>query len=173
MKLIAKSLLLLAVFGATVAYAQTTLLLDNFTTDSGLHASLWTTSSTFLTALASASSSPPASFVTPQLSFNRQLGMSLTGPTENYQTTGVQSLSAFTPPFSVLTYVIATEGTANPFEIFLASSDLSQFLTVTANVSPSYCGMWATAPNVSQLWQLGELPASQVGDWFYVRVTTP
>lgn len=161
--------------------------------------------------------------------------MSLTGPTGNYQTTGVQSLSTFTPPFSVLKYVIATEGTANPFEIFLASSDLSQFLTVTANFSPTYNGMWATAPNVSQLWQLGEQfspgfdpifdapykiiisvdaeglatarvgnfadtslgsvaqlqagtgpfylvlgqrignapPASQVGDWFYVRVTTP
>jgi hypothetical protein len=116
---------------------------------------LWTSSSSFLTSLAAASSSPAAAFVTPTFGFS-QLGLNMSGPTEDFQTTGMQSLRTFSPPFSVTTQVTATQGTANPFEIFLASSDLTQFLTVTANVSPAYDGMWATAPNISQLWQLGE-----------------
>jgi hypothetical protein len=166
MKLIAKVLLSLALFGAIVCHAQT-LLVDNFTQDSGLNTSLWTTSSSFLTALAAASSSPAASFVTPQLTFNNQFGMTLTGPTGDYQTTGVQSLSTFTPPFKVVTYVVAAEGTADPFEIFLASADLTQFLTVTANVNPTYVGFWATAPNISQLWQLGKQFSPPISPNFY------
>jgi hypothetical protein len=80
----------------------------------------------------------------------------MTGLTEDYQTTGVQSLSTFTPPFTVLAYVTGAQGTADVFEIFLANSDLTQFLTVTADVNPTYDGTWATAPNLSELWQLGE-----------------
>lgn len=116
---------------------------------------LWTTSSPFLTSLAEASSSPPASFVAPSLGFN-QLGLSMSGPTQGYQTTGMQSLSTFSAPFTATILVTATEGTANPFEVFLANAGLTQFLTVTANVSTTYDGMWATATNISQLWQLGE-----------------
>lgn len=166
MKLIAKVLLMLAVTGAMVSQAQT-LLVDNFTKDSSLNTSLWTTNSPFLTALAAASSSPAASFVTPQLTFNSQFGMTLTGPTEDYQTTGVQSLLTFTPPFKVVTYVLTTGGTANPFEIFLASPDLTQFLTVDANVCPCYNGFWVSAPNVSQLWQLGKQFSPPISPNFY------
>jgi hypothetical protein len=166
MKHIAKVLLLLVALGAIVSHAQT-LLVDNFTKDSSLNNSLWTTSSPFLTALAAASSSPAASFVTPQLTFNSQFGMTLTGPTEDYQTTGVQSLSAFTPPFRVVTYVIAAGGTADPFEIFLANADLTQFLTVTVNVNPTYLGFWAAAPNISQLWQLGKQFSPPISPNFY------
>ncbi|MGO9405181.1 MAG: hypothetical protein ACLPVW_17090 [Terriglobales bacterium] len=166
MKSIAKAVLILTVFGAIVANAET-LLVDNFTTDTTLNTSLWTTGSSFLTALAAASSSPPASFVSPQLTYNSQFGMTMTGPTEDYQTTAVQSLSTFTPPFKVVTYVTAAGGTANPFEIFLASPDLTQFLSVTANVSSTYYGLWATAPNVSQLWQLGEQFSPPISPNFY------
>ncbi len=166
MKLMAKVLLLVALIGAAASNAQT-LLVDNFTKDSGLNASLWTTNSPFLTALAAASSSPAATFVTPQLTFNSQFGMTLTGPTEDYQTTGVQSLLIFTPPFKVVTYVIAAGGTADPFEIFLASADLTQFLTVTANLSPTYQGFWAATPNVSQLWQLGKQFSPPFSPSFY------
>jgi hypothetical protein len=133
-----------------------TLLVDHFNRDSSLNTKLWTSSSSFLDALAAASSSPPASFVAPQLSFSRRSGMQMTGPTQDYQTTGVQSLSTFTPPFTVLAYITDTQGTADIFEIFLASSDLTQFLTVTSNVNPTYDGTWATASNISQMWRLGE-----------------
>ncbi|MFZ0707004.1 MAG: hypothetical protein WAM71_15455 [Candidatus Korobacteraceae bacterium] len=36
------------------------------------------------------------------------------------------------------------------------SSDLSQYLTVSVNLSPVYEGMWVNATNIGQLWQLGE-----------------
>lgn len=138
------------------AVAQgSTLLVDNFTKDSSLRTKLWTKSSTFLDSLAAASSSPPASFVVPQLSFGSKSGMQMTGLTEDYQTTGVQSLSTFAPPFTVLAYVTPTQGTADVFEIFLANPELTQFLTVTANVNPTYDGMWVDSPNFG-LWQLGD-----------------
>lgn len=139
-----------------------TLLVDNFTQDSGLRTKLWTKKSTFLKTLARASSSPPASFVIPKLSFSSTSGMQMTGPTEDYQTTGVQSLSAFTPPFTIQAYVTPTQGTADIFEIFLANSDLTQFLTVTADVNPTYDGMWTDAPNLGALWQLGDQFSSPI-----------
>jgi hypothetical protein len=131
------------------------LLEDDFTKDTSLNMGLWTDNSAFLVSLAAASSSPPASFVVPTLSFSPS-GMKMTGPTKDFETTGVQSQATFAPPFTVLVWATAVKGTANPFEIFLANSDLSEFVTVTANVSPAFDGMWATAPNVSQLWKLGE-----------------
>jgi hypothetical protein len=140
---------------AGTAFAQQPLLEDNFTKDSSLNPSLWTDNSSFLDSLAAASSSPSASFVVPTLVFS-QAGMKMTGLSQDFQTTGVQSLSTFAPPFTVLAWAEATRGTADPFEIFLVSSDLSQFVTVTANVNPTYDGMWANANNISQLWQLGD-----------------
>jgi len=125
---------------------STTSLFDNFAN--------WTTSSTLLTDLATASSSPPATFVTPQLGF--QSGLQLSGPTEDFETTGVQSVAAFSAPFTVCAHVTPTAGTANPFEIFLVSADLSQYITLAANVSPVYHGMWIGAPNIAPLFDLGE-----------------
>src|ERR1700676_2806386 len=117
------SMLLVAISGYGQPVSEdsptVTLLVDNFTTNSGLNTSLWTANSAFLKALAAASSNPPATFVPPQLTFSRQFGMQMTGPNQDYETTGVQSLSTFTPPFKVITYVIAAQATANPFEIFL------------------------------------------------------
>ncbi len=133
-------------------------LVDSFTSDSSLNTTLWTTNSQFLESLAAASSSPPASFVTPQLSFSSS-GMEMTGVDGYFQTAGIQSLMTFTPPFTVQANVMGTEATGNPFELFLASSDLSQFLTVSGNLNSAnggYYGIWTTAPNISQLWQLGE-----------------
>jgi hypothetical protein len=150
-------LTLLSALMSTIALGQapSSVLVDQFTQDSKLNRALWTKHSKFLTELAAASSSPHASFLTPRLGFSER-GMRMSGLTEDYQTTGVQSLLKFTAPFTVTVLVKATQGTADPFEIFLASPDLTQFLTVTGNANPSYKGIWATVPNISQLWQLGE-----------------
>jgi hypothetical protein len=142
----------------------TAALVDNFTSDSSLNANLWTTSSTLLNSLAARSSSPPASFVTPTLSFS-SAGMEMSGVNGFLETAGVLSQTSFTAPFTVQVTVKGTEAAGNPFEIFLVSNDLtpsqdpSQFLTVSGNLSASnggYYGIWATAPNISQLWQLGD-----------------
>jgi hypothetical protein len=142
--------------GNRAAAQGSTLLVDNFTKDSSLNTNLWTTNSSFLDSLAAASSSPPASFVTPQLSFARSSGMQMTGPTEDFQTTGVQSLSTFIAPFKVVADVVPTQGTANTFAIYLASTDLTQYVSLSANVSPTYNGFWVDAPNIAQLGNLGE-----------------
>jgi len=147
------------------------LLSDNFKQDSSLNTNKWTISSAFLENLASASSSPAATYVTPSLAFSRKSGMQMSGPTEDYETTGVQSLSTFTAPFTVVANVTSTEGTADPFEIFLASADLTQFVTVTCNVNPAYYGFWATSPNVSQLWQAGEQFSPPISPQFNTRYT--
>jgi hypothetical protein len=137
--------------------ASTTLLLDNFAKDSGLKTTLWTTNSTFLDSLGKASSNPPGTFVPPQLTFDFDVsGMHMTGISKDYELTGVQSLATFSPPIHVVIFATPVKGTANPFEIFLASADLTQFVTLSANVNQTYRGFWADAPNVGQLWQLGE-----------------
>ena len=126
---------------------------DNFTNDSSLNTQLWTDSSSFLTALADGFSS---SFVTPQLAFSSLSGMQMSGPTQDSETTGVQSLATFTAPFTVVTYVTPVQGTANPLVIFLASADLTQYLTASVNFSQTYDGMWVDATNLGVLTQLGE-----------------
>jgi hypothetical protein len=96
--------------GDHAAAQGSTLLVDNFTKDTRLKTGLWTKNSTFLNSLAAASSSPPALFIVPQLSFSSESGMQMSGPTEDYQTTGVQSHKTFTPPFTVVAYVTPTQG---------------------------------------------------------------
>lgn len=128
---------------------------DNFTKDSELNANLWTTDSAFLRAIANASDVPPPTFVPPTLVFGgKSGGMQMSGPDKNYEATGVQSLSTFAPPFGVLMQVTPTSGAANAFEVFLASDDLSQFVTVSCNIDSG--DIWANAPNVTLLWHFGE-----------------
>jgi hypothetical protein len=135
--------------------AGSVLLVDNFVKDSELNPNLWTTDSPFLTAVANASDSPPPTFVPPTLVFGGKAGgMEMSGPDENYQATGVQSLSTFAPPFNVNMHVTPTSGAANAFEIFLASEDLSQFVTVSCNIDSG--DIWANAPNVTLIWHFGE-----------------
>jgi len=121
---------------------------DNFT--------LWTASSTFLNSLAAATSSPGGTFVSPTTTFTGQTGLQMSGLTEDFTLTGLQSLAAFSAPYTVTVEVTPIEGTANPFAIYLASSDLTQYLTLHANVNPVYQGFWADASNVGPLASLGE-----------------
>lgn len=128
---------------------------DNFGEDGALNPSYWTTSSAFLTALAAAASSPAGSFVAPELAFHPS-GMKMTAPTQDYEMTGIQSIDTFGAPLNTQISVTPTAGRDDSFEIFLASPDLTQFLTVSGNVGSANKGIWATAPNISELSQLGE-----------------
>lgn len=116
---------------------------------------VWTTSSSFLNTLAQDSSNPPGTFVVPTLGYS-QLGLQVSGLGQEYQMTGLQSLRAFSAPFTFTTLATATQGTANPIAIFLASADLTHYLTVSVNFSTTYDGIWADANNIDPLWQLGE-----------------
>ncbi|MFY9646045.1 MAG: hypothetical protein WAK29_12750 [Terriglobales bacterium] len=137
----------------------TTLLVDNFSKDASLNTTLWTASSTFLSNLAVAASSPAGKFVTPTLSFKPGCscsGMQMTGLTIADTLTGVQSVSTFTPPFTAVIDVDPTEGTAYPFEIILANSSLSQYFTVTDSVYAGADSIWVDDPTTGALSSLGE-----------------
>jgi hypothetical protein len=121
---------------------------DNFT-----H---WTSSSPFMDNLAAATSSPSGTFVVPRTIFTGLSGLQMSGLTNDFTLTGLQSLTTFSAPLTVTIQVTPIQGTANPFAIYLASADLSEFLTVHANVDPVYEGFWANAPNVNELYNLGE-----------------
>jgi hypothetical protein len=121
---------------------------DNFT--------LWSASSAFLDNLAAATSSPSGTFVAPQTTFTGTTGLQMSGLTQDYTMTGLQSLMTFSAPLTVTTEVTPIQGTANPFAIYLVSTDLTQYLTLHANVDPVYEGFWVNAPNVNQLYNLGE-----------------
>lgn len=115
----------------------------------------WTTNSTFLNNLAYYTSSPNGTFVPPALGFG-QSGLQMSGLSADYTLTGVQSLVPFSAPFTFSTTAMASQGTANPIAIYLASNDLSQYVSVQVNFSSEYDGIWANAESVAPLWQLGE-----------------
>ena len=113
-----------------VLYAQT-LLQDNFTQDSSLNETLWSTGTSFLKALAQTQ----GTWETPQIRFSNS-GMSMAGVAGDTQFTGVQSNQSFTPPFAVEATVMATVANGNAFWLRLTSGDLSHHLTVFGNVNP-------------------------------------
>jgi len=117
---------------------------------------LWTSNSSFLSSLAFATSNPSGTFVPPQTVFSGTTGLQMSGLTQDFTLTGLQSLSTFSAPFNVVAQVAPIQGTGNPFAIYLVSADLSHYLTLHANVSPTYQGFWANAPNVDYLYNLGE-----------------
>jgi hypothetical protein len=119
-------------------------LTDDFTTDNNLNTTLWTTSSDFLSALASASSSPPAQWLTPTLNFG-SAGMQMSGVNDIYEFTGIQSHSTFASSFTFNTTVMGTDAHGFAFDVYIISGDLSKYFVVGGNLNPangSYYGMW-------------------------------
>jgi hypothetical protein len=139
--------------GVALGQGRSVALFDNF--------DKWTTDSDLLSSLATDFT---CAFVPARLGFSPS-GLRITGPTQDFQLTGVQSLSTFTAPFTVVTKVVATEGTANPFEIFLVSADLTQYLAVAGNVNPSVIGFWVVTPNLGPL-------GSSLGEQFTPNIVT-
>jgi hypothetical protein len=43
------------------------------------------------------------------------------------------------------------EGTADPFELFVVSADLTQYVAVAGNVNPATHGIWVVAPGIGPL----------------------
>jgi hypothetical protein len=121
---------------------------DNFT--------LWTANSPFLNNLAAATSSPSGTFIAPQTTFTGTTGLQMSGLSQDFTLTGLQSLTTFSAPLTTTLEVTPIQGTANPFAIYLVSADLTQYLTLHANVDPVYEGFWVNAPNVNELYNLGQ-----------------
>jgi hypothetical protein len=116
---------------------------DNFTADPNLNTALWTTQSSFLSALNGAVSSSGSTLLPPTLSFG-SAGMQMTGVTGTDQFAAIQSLATFTPPFTVTTTVMGTESYGNAFAIYLVNSDISQWFDILGDLIPQtgYQNIW-------------------------------
>jgi len=105
-------------------------LLDNFFTDGGLNPSLWQTQSPVLTSLAVANH---GEFVTPNLVFSPS-GMEMSGIGGGKKFMGIQSTMAYAAPFSFSATVTGMAQDAIPFEIYLVSGDMRQWLSVSGHL---------------------------------------
>ena len=122
---------------------QNVTIIDNFQNDSGLNIALWTTQSSLLNAIAGYGEGGffGNAFVTPVLSFGPN-GMQMSGANANLEFTGIQSLAAISPPFTLNTTVTGTIANANPFELFLSNSNWSQGLALFGNINSENCGYY-------------------------------
>lgn len=102
---------------------------DNFFSDPGLNPALWTTQSGVLTALAAMHGSQ----VLPALAFSPS-GMQMSGVGGPGQFMGIQSTAAFVAPFNFSVTVSGLAQSAVPFEIYLVSADLQQWVSVAGHL---------------------------------------
>ncbi len=134
---------ILAALWPIISMAQSS---DDFTTDSGLNASQWTTTSGQLTGLAAKFNSV---LIAPTLSFGGA-GMNFSGVNASNELAGVQSIAEFQPPFTLTTRVTASQAHGNAYEVFLVSGDLAQWMAVSGNLNPgngSFFGVWVNYDN--------------------------
>lgn len=102
---------------------------DNFTSDGGLNSDWWLMQSPLLASLAAANGEQ----VSPLLTFS-PAGMQMSGTSGRHQFMGVQSKYAFTPPFTFSATVSGMSQDAVPFEIYLVSQDMQQWLSVAGHL---------------------------------------
>ncbi|HEX3627974.1 MAG TPA: DUF6600 domain-containing protein [Verrucomicrobiae bacterium] len=104
-------------------------LLDNFYGDAGLNPAIWQTQSPLLSSLG-AMYGPR---VTPTLGFSSS-GMEMSGINNHKRFMGIQSVTPYTAPFTLSATVTGNSQNAIPFEIYLVSSDLQQWLNVAGHL---------------------------------------
>lgn len=107
----------------------TAALQDNFFADSGLNPATWQTQSPVLTTLASMSGEQ----VLPALAFSPS-GMQMSGIRGRGQFMGIQSTASFAPPFTFNATVTGMAQSATPFEIYLVSPDLRQWVSIAGHL---------------------------------------
>ena len=102
---------------------------DIFYNDGGLNPALWTIQSGTLSALASMNGVQ----VFPQLEFSPS-GMRMSGIRKSSHWTGIQSAASFTAPFNFSATVSGLAQSATPFEVYLVSGDLQQWVSVAGHL---------------------------------------
>ncbi|HTV40088.1 MAG TPA: DUF6600 domain-containing protein [Candidatus Sulfotelmatobacter sp.] len=104
-------------------------LLDNFYADAGLNPSLWQTQSPLLSSLAAMQ----GALITPALSFSPS-GLQMSGISRHRDFMGIQSTAPYSAPFTFSATVTGMSQDAIPFEIYLVSNDLQQWLSVAGHL---------------------------------------
>jgi hypothetical protein len=102
---------------------------DSFFSDAVLNPALWTTQSGVLSALASMNGAQ----VYPRLGFSLS-GMEMSGVGGPAQWMGIQSTASFAPPFTFSATVSGLAQRATPFEIYLVSGDLQQWVSIAGHL---------------------------------------
>jgi hypothetical protein len=105
-------------------------LADYFNAEGGLNPALWTPQGNVLASLAAASGSQS---IMPALVFG-PAGMQMAGVNAPGQFTGVQSVGAYSAPFTLTARVTGLAEAAIPFEVYLVSPDLRQWLSVAGHL---------------------------------------
>lgn len=110
--------------------APVSALFDNFGTDGGLNLGVWTAQSGLLANLAAVNGSP---MISPALSFG-PAGMQMSGINGPGQFTGIQSAGSFAAPFSLSVTVSGQAQLGTPFELYLVSGDLRQWVSLAGHL---------------------------------------
>jgi len=111
---------------------------DDFSTDSALNTRFWSAGTPLLNSIAAHLGSKPVGL---GIAHTRG-GMVLSGVTGNYEFTGIQSRARFSTPLTLETAVYATRANGNPFEIYLVTEDLSQYLMISGNLNGNNGGCY-------------------------------
>ena len=112
------------------APAPVSALFDNFGTDGGLNMGVWTTQSGLLANLAAVSGS---AIVPTAVAFG-PAGMQISGISGPGQFTGVQSAGSFAAPFSLTATVSGQAEMGIPFELYLVSGDMRQWVSLAGHL---------------------------------------
>jgi hypothetical protein len=105
-------------------------LVDVFTSDAGLNPSVWMMQTPLVLSLAQWNGSAP---MPPMLAFS-PAGMQMSGVNGPGQFTGIQSSGLYMAPFSMTTTVSGLAPEGIPFDIYLVSPDLRQWLSVAGHL---------------------------------------
>ena len=127
----------------------TTLLNDQFTSDTALNTSLWQLNGPVATAAGENISSPPATIIQPQISFSSSTGMDMlmtvnaSGATPVYEADMIQSVQSFSGPFTAQAQVTGIVSHGNTF-VFMVYGSNSSNVEIMGNLNPgngSYYGI--------------------------------
>jgi len=110
-----------------------------------LNRTLWTADSELLRSISGIASSPSSAWVAPKLSLS-SAGLRMSGITDVYRFTGIQSRQSVQAPFTLSAAVTGTVSHGNAFELFLVSGDLRRMVSIGGNLNPAsgYQGIWET-----------------------------
>jgi hypothetical protein len=140
-----------------------TLLLDNFTSDTALDASLWTNQAPVLDALDVIYGSE---WLAPTLSFGPS-GMQMSGINAEDEFAALASVQTYSPPLTLSVTVEGIIANGNPFEILLVNDDLSCRMSVTGNLNSANTPFYGIKVNYT-----GSGPSFGGGDVFFGQPTT-
>jgi hypothetical protein len=111
-------------------YAPPPGLMDAFNTDAGFNASVWMMQTPLLQSLAQWNGSVS---MPPMLGFS-PVGMQMSGVNGPGQFTGIQSVGMFAPPFTLTATVSGQAAEGVPFDVYLVSPDLRQWISVAGHL---------------------------------------